>query len=659
MKSIRLKLIVLLLTFALVPLIITNWKSISENREILKEEIQKELIHVARLKQSALEAHLNMIAHSARSLAAVTSVKSFLEQPYPENGDNRDYNSAYDVILQFQEKHWGIFHHIFIADPQGNVVLSPGHNNSSKSHLDQNVSSSPFFKPALSVAQVTDFFGFAETDHYHQLYLQPVKNNAGETLGVIVFEVKIDYVNHILNDGFDLGASGKLFLSTLNRQPVVEKKADYKDALTQPGLRTALDRGRSFSEFNNDKGVEMVGVYLKSQKYPWVIGVEISQDDVYKPLEGQMSQFLIVLLIAGIIIGIAGFVLGNSFTRPIKEMVEKAKEIARGHIDVHIDYESNDELGELAQSLNDMVDHLKSLILSLTQNTERLNNAAGELVQVSTQMSGNSQNLNEKANNVASATEEMSVTMETVSMVAQNATTNISTVADSSENITQNVSQIADNAQKAQTVTHHAVDEIKDASQLVQALNSSVLEINQVSEVISEIAEQTKLLALNATIEAARAGESGKGFAVVANEVKELARQTNESTEQITKRIAAIQSSTRETIEKFERVHNVITEVNKIVSEITDAVAAQSYSTQDINHNIVSAADGMNEMSSNIRESANVSKMIASDIIKVHQVSDEVIRNSEMVHNCARDLSEISDGLRQVAAVFKTGYHKN
>ncbi len=659
MKSIKSKLIVLLLTFALLPLLITGWNNMSHNRDILKEEIQKELKHVADLKQSSLEAHLNMIAHEAKAIAHINAVKDFLQNRASGAGNTSETYQARDVILQFQENHWGIFHHIFITDPQGLVVLSPGHNHSTKSHLGENVSSSPFFQRALSQPQVTDFFGFAETDHFHQLYLQPVKNDNNETLGVIVFEVKIDYVNHILNDGFKLGNSGKLFLATLKLQPVVEKKSDFSGKLSQPGLKSALSNGHAFSEFTSQKGESMVGVYLRSKKYPWIIGVEIDQDEVYAPINDQLSQFILVFLIAGIIVGIAGFIFGGSFAKPIKGMAEKAKQIAGGDLDVQIDYQADDELGELAASLNDMVDHLKNVILSLSKNTERLNSAAEELVQVSTQMSKNSQNLNEKANNVASATEEMSVTMETISSVAQNATTNISTVAGSSENITQNVSQIAANAQQAQTVTHHAVEEIETASGLVQALNDSVLEINQVSEVISEIAEQTKLLALNATIEAARAGEAGKGFAVVANEVKELARQTNESTEQITHRIEAIQNSTRETIDRFKRLHTVISDVNNIVSEITDAVAAQSYSTQDINNNIVSAADGMNEMSANINESANVSKMIASDIIQVHQVSDEVIQNSEMVHRCAQNLSEISEGLRKATVIFRTGYHNN
>ncbi|HED11576.1 MAG TPA: methyl-accepting chemotaxis protein [Caldithrix abyssi] len=659
MKSIKSKLIVLLLTFALLPLLITGWNNMSHNREILKEEIQKELKHVAALKQSSLEAHLNMIAHEAGAIAHISAIKHFLQNTESAVTNNPAMNQAYDVILQFQEKHWGIFHHIFITDPAGVVVLSPGHNHSAKSHLGQDVSASPFFHKALSQPQVTDFFGFAETDHYHQLYLQPVKNENNETLGVIVFEVKIDYVNHILNDGFKLGNSGKLFLATLKLQPVVEKKSDFSGRLSQPGLQAALSQGHAFSEFTSPGGGDKVGVYLRSEKYPWIIGVEIDQDEVYAPINDQLSQFIVVFLIAGIIVGVAGFIFGSSFARPIKEMVDKAKQIAGGDLDVRIDYQGGDELGELATALNDMVHHLKNVIFSLSKNTELLNNAAEELVQVSNQMSVNSQNLNEKANNVASATEEMSVTMETISSVAQNATTNISTVAGSSENITQNVSQIAANAQQAQTVTHHAVEEIETASGLVQELNDSVLEINQVSEVISEIAEQTKLLALNATIEAARAGEAGKGFAVVANEVKELARQTNESTEQITQRIEAIQNSTRETIDRFKRLHTVISDVNNIVSEITDAVAAQSYSTRDINNNIVSAADGMNEMSANINESANVSKMIASDIIQVHQVSDEVIRNSGMVDRCARNLSEISEGLSKATVIFKTGYHKN
>ncbi|RMH61235.1 MAG: methyl-accepting chemotaxis protein [Calditrichaeota bacterium] len=659
MKTIKSKLIALFLVVALLPLIATNWIDMEHTRSLLKDKIQGELKHVAYLKQSALESHLNMIGHNAAALSHVSALIHYLQANDSGQDNPLAHKIAYDVLLNYQEKNWGIYHHIFIANPEGEVVLSPGHNGSKKSHAGQNISSSPFFSKALYTPQVTDFFGFAETNHFHQLYMQPIKDENGQSLGVLVFEVEIGHVNHILNEGFALGESGHIFLATLKKQPVVQKKVDFTGQLKKPGLDVALSQGHAFSEFRDEKGVEKVGVYLKSQHYPWIVGVEINKDEVYASLDGQFTRFLLILFVAALFVIVSGYVFSNMFSKPITEMVEKARQVADGDLDTHIDHNSRDEIGELAEALNHMINHLRNVIHSLRENTDLLNSAAEELLQVSGQMTSNSQNLNEKANNVASATEEMSVTMETISSVAQSATTNISTVASSSESITQNVGLIATNAQQAQKVTENAVQEIKEASQLVEALNNSAMEINQVSEVISEIAEQTKLLALNATIEAARAGEAGKGFAVVANEVKELAKQTNESTEQITQRIAAIQNSTKETIEKFSVVNEVIDNVSNIVAEITQSVEAQSYSTQDINNNIVSAAEGMNEMSSNIGESANVSRMIASDIIQVNQVSDDVIHNSEMVQNCARDLSDISEKLKEVTAVFKTRYHQN
>jgi methyl-accepting chemotaxis protein len=129
----------------------------------------------------------------------------------------------------------------------------------------------------------------------------------------------------------------------------------------------------------------------------------------------------------------------------------------------------------------------------------------------------------------------------------------------------------------------------------------SSAEIGEVIKVITSIAQQTNLLALNATIEAARAGEAGKGFAVVANEVKELAKETAKATEDIGRKIEAIQQDTSGAVSAIAKIGRVISRINEIQTTIAGAVEEQSATTAEMNRTVTEVARGSNEISSNIQ----------------------------------------------------------
>ena len=150
-------------------------------------------------------------------------------------------------------------------------------------------------------------------------------------------------------------------------------------------------------------------------------------------------------------------------------------------------------------------------------------------------------------------------------------------------------------------------------------------------KVINSIAEQTNLLALNATIEAARAGEAGKGFAVVANEVKELAKQTSEATEDIIRKIAMIQDDTAQAVQAIGQVAGIIRQINESQNAIASAVEEQSAMTGEISRNIAEVAAGSGEIARNITLVAN-----AAD--STSRGTDETLQAAADIEQMAEDL---------------------
>jgi methyl-accepting chemotaxis protein len=187
----------------------------------------------------------------------------------------------------------------------------------------------------------------------------------------------------------------------------------------------------------------------------------------------------------------------------------------------------------------------------------------------------------------------------------------------------------------------------------MNALGKAAVDVGKVVEAITDISEQVNLLALNATIEAARAGEAGKGFAVVANEIKELAKQTSNATQEIKGKIANIQTSTQGAVSGIDEISGVIKTINDIVGTIAAAVEEQSAATREIASNIAQVSSGIQEVNENVSQSSAVSSQISQDILMVNQAAGEMANGSGQVKASAEDLLGISKKLTVVVNSFK------
>jgi len=348
---------------------------------------------------------------------------------------------------------------------------------------------------------------------------------------------------------------------------------------------------------------------------------------------------IIVLSVVALLLGIFISVLfARSLTRGISGAVSLADRMADGDFTGRIDDKGKDEIAQLASSMNRMSEKVGSLIREIRSEAEIIDENANDLTNVSHELTEAASSTSENSTTVAAATEEMSANMNSVAAASEQAATNVNMVATSTEEMTSSVREVADKTEQARSIASGAVELSNKASGKVDALGAAADDISRVTEVITEISEQTNLLALNATIEAARAGEAGKGFAVVANEIKELAKQTADATQEIRTKIDAIQGSTDETVADIREITSVINEVSEIVNEITAAIDEQASTTEGISGNVIQAAQGIGEVNENVAQSSAVSSEIAENISQVSET--------------ARSLSESGDRVRENSAVL-------
>jgi methyl-accepting chemotaxis protein len=364
---------------------------------------------------------------------------------------------------------------------------------------------------------------------------------------------------------------------------------------------------------------------------------------------------LIILLIGvSAAIGLA-VVISRGITRPIRNVAEMLKDIAQGEGDLtkRLNLSSRDEIGELASYFDSFVEKLQGIVGKIASMTQSVASSASDLSVVSEQTSHSVRLLSDRTATVAAAAEEASANTLSVAASMEEAAINLTSVAGATEEMSATVGEIASNAERARHISLDAAQQAATVSRMMLELGRVAQEIGKVTETITDISSQTNLLALNATIEAARAGAAGKGFAVVANEIKELARQTSQATEDIKVKIDGVQGAACTAIADIERITAVIAEVGNLVNGIAAAIEEQAVVTKDVAGNISQASAGVQEANERVGQTASVSRLMAEDIAGISQVVVEIRAGGEQVQSSASGLSEVAAELRALAGQFK------
>jgi methyl-accepting chemotaxis protein len=285
---------------------------------------------------------------------------------------------------------------------------------------------------------------------------------------------------------------------------------------------------------------------------------------------------------------------------------------AAGDLTHDIPVHGSDAIGQMAEGLRTFLTDLRASISAIYENAHTLGAASEELSEVSQEISANA--------------EETSAQASTVSAAAEQVSANVQTMAAGTEEMSASIREIARNAAEATRVAREAVTIASFTNSTVGKLGESSAEVGKVIRVITSIAQQTKLLALNATIEAARAGEAGKGFAVVANEVKELAKETAKATEDISQRIAAIQTDTQSAVSAIGKIGTIINQINDIQTTIAGAVEEQTATTNEMSRNVAEGAKGTNEIARNITGVAKAARDTSTGTGKSLRAATELAR---------------------------------
>tara|TARA_Y100000782_G_scaffold111650_1_gene140263 strand:+ start:1565 stop:3244 length:1680 start_codon:yes stop_codon:yes gene_type:complete len=407
----------------------------------------------------------------------------------------------------------------------------------------------------------------------------------------------------------------------------------------------------------SDQPVDKVSYVQDFKPWGWIIGTGVYVDDLSATVWSTFLRNLVACLLCLAVVVATVVMVIRSITRPVNALSETMSAVAAG-ADTGADFSTRrDELGAMGVALNQFRsvlaerEKLSAETEARHQEEREKQNRIAELIAVFRETSEDVLgsvtetvvSLRENMQSLNDATDETATCAASASEISVNTSSNVQTVAAAAEELTTSIHDLNRSVSNTQKTVSGATRKAQDTSEKVVNLATFAKRIGDVVSMIAEIAEQTNLLALNATIEAARAGEAGRGFAIVASEVKSLARQTAEATEQISEQVTAVQEATAEAAEAMSDISSVMGQVNEETATMAAAIEQQSEATAEISRNAQQAADGTGKVVSNGQVLNDVVLNNRKTVGSLLESADDVASKSNHLRDeVSRFLSEVS-----------------
>lgn len=557
------------------------------------------------------------------------------------------------------------YYDLFLISPNGHIFYTVTKEADFNTNILSGIYASSNLGSVIEEVNKSNSFGFVDFAPYAPsnnepaaFIAQPLLNNNNQPAMYIALQLPLEGIQKIMGIREGMGETGESYLvgedlkmrSNSFLDPTGRTvKASFAGNVANNGADTeavkrALAKEKNteiITDYNNNPVLSSFD-YIDFGKFSWAVLSEMDEPEAFASIRANTIFMTIMMIALAILIAFIGLFVAKRTTTPIIEIANVAKLVAEGKLNTEVQQTSNDEVGMLQAAIQQMIANLNNMVKNISGVAIQQAATSEELAAITTQTSTTVSEQQAISEQLATAMQEMGAT---INEVAQNTTSTASAV----EEVQTMVGNGSDKLDNTYSSIITMSEQIQQSEQSVQKVRTDFIQVANVLEVIKSIADQTNLLALNAAIEAARAGEQGRGFAVVADEVRQLAKRTQESTQQIDDMIANITAGANSSVEVMA---NSVTQANAVREHAKEAT--------ELNRTIADEMQNINDLSTQIATAAEEQSVVVEEILQnVESLNSGVSETSQATDNIAEssvELARLASELENEMSFFKVNH---